>query len=62
MSEQNGGAKAGLGTSIVQALARQLQAQINVTDAKPGTAVSITHMQSAAEESGAKIITLVKAV
>jgi len=36
-------AKAGLGTSIVQALAKQLGAEVNVTDAKPGTSVSIGH-------------------
>ena len=37
-------AKAGLGTSIVQALAKQLNAQINVSDAEPGTRVTLTHM------------------
>jgi two-component sensor histidine kinase len=62
MSEHDGTAKPGLGTSIVQALARQLQAQINVSDAKPGTAVSLTHAQSAAEDSGATVIPLAKAV
>jgi two-component system, sensor histidine kinase PdtaS len=62
MSEYEGGAKAGLGTSIVLALARQLQAQIHVANAKPGTSVSMIHTQSAAEESGAKIIPLAKAV
>jgi len=62
MSEHGGSAKPGLGTSIVQALARQLQAQIDVTDAKPGTAVSITRTQSAADDSGAKVIPLAKAV
>ena len=36
-------AKAGLGTSIVQALARQLGARIEVGDAMPGTGVKITH-------------------
>ena len=35
--------KAGLGSSIVQALAKQLGAEISVTDALPGTKVSITH-------------------
>jgi len=44
--------KAGLGTSIVEALARQLRAQIEVTDRKPGTAVSVSHklMASANDE------------
>jgi two-component sensor histidine kinase len=41
-------AKPGLGTSIVQALAHQLHAQIRVSDASPGTAVSIAHTQIAA--------------
>jgi two-component sensor histidine kinase len=36
-------AKAGLGTSIVEALARQLGAEIIVTNAHPGTEVSIAH-------------------
>jgi two-component sensor histidine kinase len=38
----------GLGTSIVQALAQQLQARVEVADAKPGTRVSIvrTHAPS----------------
>jgi two-component sensor histidine kinase len=62
MSEHDGAAKAGLGTSIVQALARQLQANIKVADVKPGTAVYVIHTQSAAADSGAKIIPLVKAV
>jgi two-component system, sensor histidine kinase PdtaS len=62
MSQLGGAAKAGLGTSIVQALARQLQAQIKVTDTKPGTAVSVTHTPLAAVDNGAKVIPLVKAV
>jgi two-component sensor histidine kinase len=37
-------AKPGLGTSIVQALARQLGATITVTAANPGTKVSIAHV------------------
>ena len=40
--------KPGLGTSIVQALTSQLHAVIKVTDANPGTAVSIAHTQIAA--------------
>ncbi len=35
--------KPGLGTSIVTALAAQLQAVVNITDAGPGTMVSIVH-------------------
>ncbi|WP_371129816.1 sensor histidine kinase [Phenylobacterium sp.] len=33
----------GLGTSIVEALARQLEAEVAVVDAKPGTMVSVAH-------------------
>ncbi len=36
--------KAGLGTGIVEALARNLQSDISVTDADPGTLVSVTHI------------------
>ena len=36
-------AKAGLGTTIVQALARQLGATVSVADANPGTRVSVVH-------------------
>jgi two-component sensor histidine kinase len=36
-------AMAGLGTSIVQALARQLQAHVTVTPKSPGTKVTIVH-------------------
>jgi two-component sensor histidine kinase len=36
-------AKAGLGTSIVQALAKQLGAVVAVTPANPGTQISIIH-------------------
>jgi two-component sensor histidine kinase len=35
--------KAGLGTSIVQALAKQVGATVEVSDAHPGTKVSIVH-------------------
>ena len=45
-------AKAGLGTSIVQALSKQLQAVVDVTDAMPGTAVSVAHTQIAAVRFG----------
>jgi two-component sensor histidine kinase len=53
MPKRTGDAKAGLGTSIVQALARQLQANIAVTDANPGTSVSIIHTPIAAIHSSA---------
>jgi two-component system, sensor histidine kinase PdtaS len=41
-------AKPGLGTNIVQALAGQLQAAIRVSEAHPGTIVSVAHTQIAA--------------
>jgi two-component system, sensor histidine kinase PdtaS len=44
--------KAGLGTSIVEALAKQLGAEVQVTAAKPGTAVSIVHRGSLPSASG----------
>ena len=43
MPEDPDNAKPGLGTSIVQALASQLGAQIVVTSANPGTSVSVAH-------------------
>jgi two-component sensor histidine kinase len=41
-------AKVGLGTSIVEALARQLDARVEVADAKTGVTVSVKHSQIAA--------------
>ncbi len=56
MPADGAGAKGGLGTSIVQALARQLRAVIKIADANPGTAVSIAHTHIAAVEgAGARI-------
>ncbi|MEN7538540.1 sensor histidine kinase [Aurantiacibacter flavus] len=43
-------AVAGLGTNIVEALARQLQAKTTISDGKPGTRISIQH--KGAEDSG----------
>jgi two-component sensor histidine kinase len=43
-------ARTGLGTSIVQALARQLHASVEVTPEEPGTQVSIKHTQIALVE------------
>ncbi len=40
----------GLGTSIVEALARQLKARVQVTAGHPGTTVSVIHAQLAAVE------------
>jgi len=46
------GAVAGLGTSIIEALARQLQARTVIADAHPGTNVSIVRESSKAIGSG----------
>jgi two-component sensor histidine kinase len=50
MPEDPASATPGLGTSIVEALARQLRARVQVADAKPGTDVSIIHIQIAIVE------------
>ena len=42
-----------IGTSIVQALARQLHAVIKIADTNPGTAVSIAHAHLAAVQTEA---------
>ena len=47
------GAKPGLGTNIIQALTSQLKAQVKISDANPGTIVSIAHTQIAAVQSAA---------
>jgi len=44
-------AKPGLGTSIVEALARQLHAKVQVSDAMPGTKISLVHAQVFAVEA-----------
>jgi two-component sensor histidine kinase len=43
MAAAGGAAAAGLGTSIIQALAKQLAARVEVEDAGPGTRVSLIH-------------------
>lgn len=43
MSGDRASAKPGLGTGIVEALSKQLDASVSVTDADPGTRVSIVH-------------------
>jgi hypothetical protein len=45
MPEPSEGAKPGLGTSIVEALAHRLQAAVRITNANPGTMVAIVHNQ-----------------
>jgi two-component sensor histidine kinase len=48
MPEEPTHAKPGLGTSIVEALARQLNAHVQISEARPGTTVSVLHNQIAA--------------
>jgi two-component system, sensor histidine kinase PdtaS len=43
MHSETAGTTPGLGTSIIEALAKQLHARVQVADAGPGTAVSIVH-------------------
>jgi two-component sensor histidine kinase len=43
MSSGNDAPKAGLGTGIVEALTNNLQGEVRLSDANPGTAVTITH-------------------
>jgi two-component sensor histidine kinase len=43
MSDDPETAKPGLGTSIVEALAAQLQAEVQIGNARPGTTVEIAH-------------------
>jgi len=56
------GAPAGLGSSLVEALAKQLQADVRLARAKPGIAVSITHPQAAALAGRAKPVPIAQAV
>ncbi|MDQ3124751.1 MAG: sensor histidine kinase [Pseudomonadota bacterium] len=53
MPKDAGSATPGLGTSIVEALARQLNAHVQVVGGHPGTTVSIVHSQISAVESDA---------
>ena len=54
--------KAGLGTSTVNALARQLRATIEVRDHKPGTMVKIVHAASTQQGDVSQVIPIVRAV
>jgi two-component sensor histidine kinase len=53
-SEPSGQKKSGLGTSIVKALAHQLDAQVEIISSPTGTTVSITHGTFAAGNVSAK--------
>ena len=48
MAAASENAKPGLGTNIVESLAKRLGAKVQVAGANPGTAVSIVHEQIAA--------------
>ena len=48
MPSQETHSKGGLGSSIVMALARQLDAQVEIADAEPGTEVRIVHAEALA--------------
>ncbi len=52
--QKSAAVKAGLGTSIVNALAKQLHAAVQVIGADPGTRVSIVHMADAATTDDAE--------
>ena len=45
----------GLGTSIVSALAQQLEAHVRISDRRPGTLVSVVHTQITAVDDAAKV-------
>ena len=53
MRSETAGTTPGLGTSIIEALAKQLHARVQVADARPGTAVSI--MRTALAEPSPKL-------
>ncbi|MEO5951593.1 MAG: histidine kinase dimerization/phosphoacceptor domain -containing protein [Chloroflexia bacterium] len=55
-------AKPGLGTSIVQALAQQLHAEIKVSDTNPGTAVSVAHTHIAVVHGKPEAVPVERAV
>jgi len=48
-------AKAGLGTSIIQALANQLGAEISVANTDPGTSISVVHRAASSASHKAKL-------
>lgn len=50
-TEPNSG-KPGLGTNIVEALAKRLEAEVEVSDAHPGTLVSIVHAEPPSDAAG----------
>jgi len=56
MPDDAASAKPGLGTSIVEALAKQLDAVVKVAAAHPGTAVTVAHAQIAAVRPTAEAV------
>lgn len=55
MPDPSEGSKPGLGTNIVEALAKRLDAKVQVAHATPGTAISIIHAQLAAVQLGRNV-------
>lgn len=47
--------KPGLGTNIVEALAKRLEAEVEVSDAHPGTVVAIVHVEPAPDGAGQRL-------
>lgn len=52
MPENVKDARPGLGTNIVEALAKRLEAEVVISPERPGTSVTIAHRQIAALEDG----------
>ena len=42
------GAKPGLGTTVIRALAQQLGAEVVIADAAPGARIALTHLATVA--------------
>ena len=56
MPDNAEGVTPGLGTSIVEALANQMKARVQVVQAMPGTKVSVIHAQLAAVEGAERVL------
>lgn len=55
MPKDDAAGKPGLGTGIVDALTKQLQGQITISDAQPGTEILITHIADVADAESAPV-------
>ncbi len=56
MPENHADAKPGLGTGIVNALAGQLAATVDVTDNDPGTKVTVSHLAPSAQNASSEVV------